>query len=382
MNKIYLRRAVAYVVGSRLILGAIAWIAVTYSPSPISYTVEKWHELQTPHDSWLWPFVAPWQQWDGLWLQHVSTVGYPVHGQEATFFPVFPLLEHVTGWLLGGNYGAGGLLVSTLACIGALYVLQLLVATDFDESLCAPAALLVLLLPEAFFLLAPFTEATFLFAALVSFCAARRRNWALCAVAGLLAGLSRPVGILLAVALAVECIQDARIRRGSGSGLLRPGYLAAITPAAGFVLFWIYMAAVLKISGGPFSLQGYWHTHFELPWTAIWDSVQNVLTHHDIEEFVNLGSAVAIIVAIPFMWKRLPASYTAYTAAMLTTICFRESGTTPLMCGARYSLVIFPIAVLGAKALKQQTARHLVYAGSAGLQLTMFILFARGDFVG
>jgi len=81
MNKIYLRRAVAYVVGSRLILGAIAWIAVTYSPSPISYTVEKWHELQTPHDSWLWPFVAPWQQWDGLWLQHVSTVGYPVHGQ-------------------------------------------------------------------------------------------------------------------------------------------------------------------------------------------------------------------------------------------------------------------------------------------------------------
>jgi hypothetical protein len=382
MNKAYLRRAIAYVVGARVILGAIAWIAVTYSPSPISYAVEKWHALQTPHDSWLWPFVAPWQQWDGLWLQHVSTVGYPVHGQEATFFPVFPLLEHVTGWILGGNDGVGGLLVSTLASIGALYVLQLLVARDFDESFCAPAALLLLLMPEAFFLLAPFSEATFLFAALVSFYAARRRSWALCVVAGLLAGLSRPVGVLLAVALAVECFQDARLRRQSGNGVLRPGYIAAVTPVAGFALFWIYMAAVLKIPGGPFSLQAYWHTHFEWPWVAIWDSVQNVLTKHDIEEFVNLLSASALIVAIPFMWKRLPASYTAYTLAMLATVCFRESGTTPLMCGARYSLVVFPIAVLGAKVLKRQTTRHIVYAALAGLQMTMFILFARGDFVG
>jgi hypothetical protein len=382
MNKAYLRRAVVYVVAARVVFGALAWISVTFSPTHFSYTREMWNALQTTHSSWLWPFVAPWQQWDGLWLQHVAMSGYSSGGPEASFFPLFPLLEHAAGWILGGNFGLGGLVVSTVACVGALYVLQLLVGMDFDSTIATRATLLLMLLPEAFFLLAPFTEATFLFASLVCFYAARRRMWAVAAGAGLLAGLARPVAVFLAVAMAVECFQDARVRRATGSRVFRAGYLATVTPVIGVALFWIYMAVALRIPGGPFSLQGYWHTHLEWPWVALWDSIQNVLTRHDIEELMNLLSAAAVIVSIPFMWKRLPASYTAYTIAMLTTVCFRESGTTPLMSGARYSLVIFPIVVLGSKVLARQNLRQFVYLGLASLQVVMFVFFVRADFIG
>jgi hypothetical protein len=256
------------------------------------------------------------------------------------------------------------------------------VARDFGDAIAGRAAFLLLLAPEAFFLLAPFSEATSLLAGLICFYAARRRKWGVVAVAGILAGLTRPVGIFLIVPVLVEVFLDIRRSRESGTRSLRIGHASVVAPVAGLLLFWVYVAVVLKIPGGPFGPQTYWHTHFEWPWTALWDSWNTVVTGHHFEELVNLLSALALIVFIPFMWKRLPAAYTAYTIAMLISVCFRESGTTPLMSGARYSIVIFPMAILGAKALKSLRVRELVYFALTGLQVAMFVLFVRSDFIG
>ena len=150
--------------------------------------------------------------WDGAFYRDLAEDGYAVQSPSALrFFPLVPLLGRLFGVVLPGGAGIGVVVVSNLAALGAGVLLyRLAVEETGDQGLGVRAAWLLMLLPPAMVLVLGYAESTLLLLSIACFLALRRRRFEWAAVAGLLAGLSRPVGVLLFVPAAIEALRSIR----------------------------------------------------------------------------------------------------------------------------------------------------------------------------
>ena len=167
-------------------------------------------------------------RWDAGWYAGIAESGYNYWGNaraqtNVAFFPAYPLAVRATAALLGARWGSpddpsdafeafterrqvrlmqSGYLLSVVAFVGALVYLFRLARdlTDSDEAAVAAVALLATY-PFGFFYGAVYTESLFLLCATAGFYHFRRREWGWAALAGVVAGLSRPNGCLLSVPL-------------------------------------------------------------------------------------------------------------------------------------------------------------------------------------
>ena len=354
-----LRQAVATVAGLRVALGLVAWASIGIYP--ITVVGGDHLELLTPKGSRLWPWVGPWQRWDALWYEHIARSGYSRGDPDAAFFPLFPGAVHVISPLVGGNPAVGGLVLATVALVAALVVLHHLVATDLDRGTAERSVLYLALAPVAFFLLAAFTESLFLLLAAGALLAARRGRIGLAAVIAALGALCRSTGALLVAPLLVEIVVDARRRRARDLRPLRPAHLLVLLPLVTIAAWDLYLRTRLGVHGGVLALQkDVWGNHAVPPWTALHDSVRTVLDGGHPEEALNLASSLALVIAVPLMWGRLPGSYLAYAAVSILPIVCRESLVTPQESSARYLLSVFPVFVLLALAGRRAWVDRLV----------------------
>lgn len=145
-----------------------------------------------------------WLRWDGVHLMRLAQFGYAGAGVgSSTFYPLFPLLSRWLSALTGGYVLVSGLLLSTAACIAALALLHQLTARTLDSPDSARWSVVALaVFPTSFFLVAPYTESTFIALTLGAFLAAYQRRWLWAALLAGLAGLTRGPGALTAVPLA------------------------------------------------------------------------------------------------------------------------------------------------------------------------------------
>ena len=120
------------------------------------------------------------------------------------------------------------------------------------------ALLFLLLYPTAFFFAAMYSESLFLLLALLAFRFARNGRAAAAALFGFLAGTSRLPALAMALPLAIETFQAARLR-GSRRGAVLRAVLAGLAPVAG-VLLWVFGAGWLAGEPGLyFRIQEAWH---------------------------------------------------------------------------------------------------------------------------
>ena len=340
-----LRQAATTVAGLRVALGLVAWASIILYP--ITVVGGDHLELLTPKASRLWPWVGPWQRWDALWYEHIARSGYRQGDPDAAFFPLFPGAVHVISPLFGGNPALGGLVLATVALVAALVVLHHLVAADLDRGTAERTVLYLALSPVAFFFLAGFTESLFLLLAAGALLAARRGRIGLAAVVAALATLCRSTGALLVAPLLVEVVADARRRRARDLRPLRPAHVLVLLPLIAIAGWDLYIRTRLGVHGGVLALQkDVWGNHAVAPWTALHDSFRTVVDGGHPEEALNLVSSLALVVAVPLMWGRLPGSYVAYAAVSILPIVCRESLVTPQESSARYLLSVFPVFVL------------------------------------
>lgn len=376
-----LPQALAIVGGLRVALGLVAWGSVVLYP--ITGVGGDHLELLIPRASRLWPWAGPWQRWDALWYEHIARSGYGHGDNDANFYPLFPGAVHLLTPLTGGNAAVTGLLLSTAALIAGLVVLHHLVATDLDRGAADRTILYLAVAPVAFFLLAAFTESLFLLLAAGSLLAARRGRPVVAGLVAVLAALCRSTGALLVAPLLVETIADARRRRAQGLRPLRAAHLAVLLPllaAAGWDL-WIRVG--IGVPGGVLGLQhNVWGNNPTAPWTALHDSLRTVLDGGHPEEILNLASSLALVISVPLMWGRLPASYLAYAAVSVLPIVCRESLVTPQAGSARYLLAVFPVFVLLARAGRSRWVDRLVLATFPVLLGALVAHFAHFGFLG
>jgi len=373
-----LRQAVLLVVGLRVALGVVAWLAARGHGLP----PDADRSLVVSPGSPLWPLVAPWQRFDALIYQHIAVDGYR-HGAAAVgFFPLYPLLMHAGGVVLGGAYALAGLLLNTGLLVAALAVVHRLVAADVDEVTARRTVLYTALAPTAFFFFAPYSESLFLLLAAGTFLAARRGRFVTAGAVGALVTLSRPQGILLLAPLAVEVARDLAARHRAGEQPLRRAHLALLLPPLALVGFYLYATRVVGAS--PLAAEGYWGGHYVWPWRPLLDSLDIALRQGYSGEILNPIALLLLAAAAVAMWRRLPLSYLAYTVTAMLPMLFRENGGGhPMQSADRFALVVFPAFAVLAMVGRRHPRLHL------GLLLLFPLLMAKlltyyvqGSFVG
>ena len=376
-----LLQALAMVAGLRIALGLVAWGSIVLYP--ITGVGGDHLELLVPMGSRLWPWVGPWQRWDALWYEHIARSGYSQGAADAAFYPLFPGLVHLVAPLTGGQAALAALLVSTAALAAALVVLHRLVRADLDPSTANRTILYLAVAPAAFFLLAGFTESLFLLLAAAALLAARRGRPAGAGGLAALAALCRSTGLLLVAPLLVEVVAEARRRRREGQRPLRPAHLAVLLPVAAAAGWDLWIRLRIGVPGGALSLQrDVWGNHAVAPWTALHDSLLTVVGGGHPEEGLNLASSLALVLSVPLMLGRLPASYVAYTAVSVLPVVCREALVTPQESSGRYLLAVFPVFVLLAQAGRRPWVDRLVLATFPVLLGALVAHFAHFGFLG
>jgi hypothetical protein len=152
-----------------------------------------------------------WSHFDGRWYLYIAKAGYhwiPNEQNGVAFAPLYPMMMRYSGLLAGGSdqaYLIGGLIISNLSLLIAIaYMIALLKLDGHDDIVATRAAWYVLIFPTTLFLSAVYPMSLFMALAAASLYHARKGQWKFVGVLAALAALSRPDGVLLTAALAVE----------------------------------------------------------------------------------------------------------------------------------------------------------------------------------
>jgi hypothetical protein len=283
------------------------------------------------------------------------------------FFPLFPLLMRATSRLAGGLV-ASGLVVSACAALVASLALFELVRLDDSPTNARRAVAWLNLFPTSFFLVAPYTEATFLCFALLALLAARKDRYLAAGLAGALCGATRLTGVALLPALGVEALLTTR-DRGDGRYLRRLGPLVLIAPL-GFLSYlainwWMYGKATQFLE---FQLVIWQHLPVA-PWSELWAGIRTMRTAPLSVERVMLhdvkaASILIVFATIAFAALRLRFSYLVYALAA----GWLATGVTWDISAPRYALAVWPM-FWGLACLTRQRAVGVVLGGASAFLL-------------
>ncbi len=384
------RDAIGLFLSLRLVFGLFAiylwWQGTLAGPCHFELARNGWTTVPPLADQGAaFPLVGVWQRWDACWYTKIATYGYEPGQNSVSFFPLFPVLTGLTGRILLGAMALGGLVVAGAAYVLAMTGLRRLVALDFDDDVALTTVVAISIFPTAFFFFAPFTESLFLAAAVWAILAARQRLWAIAAIAGLLAALTRTQGVFLVLPLAWEAAMAWRETgwrigdrwRPPAGPVLWP-VLAALAPMVGFVAFLVFSAAV--VGQIPLDTAEAWGgTNFHPPWEVIDASLRWAIQHHDPLQAFNLAVLFVFALVTLLGLRQVPFAYSLFAIPQIVLIGTRIQ-PIPLTSTGRYLLVVFPVFVL----LALVPGRWLRFAWAVASVMFLALLlaaFMRGDFV-
>lgn len=282
--------------------------------------------------------------WDVVWYRRLGEEGYLAYGPlESRFFPLLPasvgvgqFLRLPTGpWMLAVCW------VAALAFAAALH--RLMLVESGDERAARRAAWLVQLVPGANALVLGYTEALAGFLAVAYFLALRTRSTIGIPV-GILSGLARPTGPLLALAGAVELLRPGS--RGRLGWSARAAVVAAPVLGTAVYLAWAWRAfgdplTPYRVQAGSDLRRGVVSLSVEFlfrtsPGGYRWQLV--------------LALLIAAVGMLYVCARRLPAAYTVWAAVgMAAAVTAYGLHSLP-----RYLAAIFPLAMAAAIVLHRR----------------------------
>ncbi len=299
--------------------------------------------------------------WDGDFYEQLARSGYAQVPFEAVrFFPLFPALGWVLGGLLGGHHGPALILVANaVALLAAVGLRGLVLDTTGDVRLADRSAWYVNLFPTATVFVLAYGESLFLLASVVYIGAVQRRRWAVAVLAGLAAGLTRPVAVVLALPALVVLWPDIRASVRSWP----PVAAVVAAPAAGTLAFLAWVEVRLGSWRDPIDLQRQLRAGFRWAPARLWDGIVEVVSEaqHDAP---NIAFAVLWLFLLVVVARRQPTAWFAYAAASAVVALSAQN----LDSTGRYALVVFPLVVAVA-GLAETERWHATLTGlcSAGL---------------
>lgn len=309
-------------------------------------------------------FIDIWAKWDSVWYLQIAQYGYSANDSSTAFFPLYPFLIAVVKPLFLGNGVLAGMFISLACCLGAFYLFYLLVEMDFSREVARRAVFYLAIFPTAFFFQTVYSESLFLLLTIGCLYAARRNEYVLAGIAGMLATLTRSPGLLLLVPLGIMYLRDRgwawRRINGDAVGLA----LVPVGLGVWMLYLWLRFGDPLLFT----SAQGNWLREFTWPLGGLWQG--SVEAWHGLGDVLATGdrSYWPVVDRDPRLWatynimnfvftvgfiglgiaaiKRLPVHYVAYIfAVLLLPLCY-PSTYVPLFSLPRFILTAFPVFIL------------------------------------
>ncbi len=327
-------------------------------------------------------FVAAWWRFDATAYTRISANGYTTSASaDFAFFPLQPLLTRLATPLALGDSALAGLLVSNAACLVALLGLATLATMLFDEAVARRATLYLILFPTALFLFAGYADALFLAVAIWCVVALHRHAWWQAGVLGLLAALTRQMGLFLLVPFVWEYGRAAQWRLRA----VRLDGLAVLLIPGGLLLF---MAWLWHAVGDPLAFlhaEGHWAHHATAPWQTLVRAVSQLRQQSDaiflFRDTVDLAAVVLVAVLILVGSRWLSPGETLFSAAIwLLAICY-PSATWALQSDGRYMLLAFPAFLTLARLGGKRWFNVTIIVTFALLMVLMTQYFVRGAII-
>jgi hypothetical protein len=342
---------IPYVLSRLIVLGALATTRHVFQTLRLQEPVQL---LQGLH------------AWDGAFYVGIARGGYnAVPKSGLRFFPLFPLAAKAVAYLPGVSASAAVVIVANVCALVAGFLIYELARTErHDDELARRAVWLLYLVPPAYVLVIGYAESTFLLLSVVVFLAVRRQHWAIAAVAGFLAGLTRPIGVLLVVPLAVEAWRERSGRGFAAATAPLLGALAYLGWAEHLTHNFLYPVRVQQAA----SRRG----GFVDPARAIWHATHELLHGDHVSAGIHVVSAIVFLGLLVVLARRWPLSYTLYAAAVL----FVSLSSRNLDSLERYGLSAVPFVLAAADVVNDDTVERVVLVASvAGLVAASVLAF-------
>jgi hypothetical protein len=354
--------------------------------------------------------VEPMRQWDGSWYRLVAIEGYGGNTAKAAFWPLYPWLMDWGSAITGLSPESVGYLISNVTFFGALVLLYLLVSIDLDVPIARRTLWALALFPTAFFFTAVYTESLFLLLTVACLLAARKGNWWLAGIVGLLAALTRSAGIMLVAPMGVLFLQQY----GFHPRRWFPSILPAALPALGPVIFGWHLTTVGLKFDDWIEVQWQWYRFPAMPWETFrcatvgcvahvpnvdapqvhngvdWSWVDMLLdsptwgtiTSYEFRDAFARGDWLELVVTIAAFAlvligiRRVPLYYFALVLPPLIVPLFSPSSVHPLMSMPRFVLPMFPLFVVIALLIRNRTVGFTLATISAALMALFAMQFA------
>lgn len=331
---------------SRAAVFAVAWISLVVAP--ITDT-KLWRAFPTC------PALDGWARWDSGWYAGIALRGYnytPGTWSNVNFFPLYPWLTHLLSFPLQlllpqpQAFYLTGMLLSLGTFWLALVGLWQLIQPQWGEEIAQKTLWLLAFFPFSLFFSAVYTESVFLALTVWTLVFARQQRWFLACLLASLAAVTRSVGGLIGLTLAVEYLHQRRLRPDRQ-------------------ILWFLVVPLPLIA-----LMFWWNARFGEPlpflktYTTVWDKrpglsrlidVLNSVRNPHEDPVLRLQNAVyfaVIFAAIGLCLARMRqlgpalAGYAIVSALIVAATGFNGAG--------RYAAVLFPAFLALAMLLKNQ----------------------------
>ncbi|MDR0930030.1 MAG: hypothetical protein LBM74_10030 [Oscillospiraceae bacterium] len=324
-------------------------------------------------------FVEHWRGADVEHFVRIAEHGYEPgteYANRIVFFPVLPLLMRLVGWVLPLGVEFAGIVVGNLALLGAcLLLFRLCLAYDMEPMEGFLAVCFLLAFPFGVFLQMCYTEQPFLLFAIGCVLAARRGRWLLSGALGMLAALTRNMGVLLIVPVVYEYL----CQHNAGEKVWHALPLLLIPAGLG-----VYLCLNAALYGDALAFLGYqkaapWYNSFALFSDTIAQQYSMAIEHPGLAPIIYVPQLLLFfaVIGVLGMGARMGINPgLVLLGGLLVLVSYSASW---LISGGRYMLSVFPMSIALARlARRHPLAGGGVLAASGVLMLTMAYLLLSG----
>lgn len=374
--------------------------------------MERWPTAGEP------TFLSHFGTWDVAHYLHLSRYGYQDNSPSCAFYPLWPLLIHLSA-TIGMNEVIGGMLLSNILSILGWGLFYRLISRRCGADIGVLSLSLLIVYPGSIFFQFAYSESLFFYLLMQICCGIEARRWWTAGVAAFFLPLSRPTGILSLIPLVWLVISRAQSHglvesHSSGHGLghtaepiirdecqkrlnwsitsvremcLQRWCIPALIPGAVFGGWICYLTGMWWTTGNPFEgfeAQRFWRENSIRNILDIPGFLQTLFKPTAFHDFAGslLDRIMFIVVlhSLPRIW-RAEKSWFLWTFSL----CVIPALSGRLVSFTRYSSVAFPIFIVWANRLVSEKTcwlRLLVLCSFVLLHLALLWRFVNFRWAG
>ncbi|HEX5267320.1 MAG TPA: hypothetical protein VFW24_11150 [Acidimicrobiales bacterium] len=341
--------------------------------------------------------------WDAGYYRDLALQGYAGLPRPAVrFFPLVPLVTRALHKVTGLSAGASLIgLVNVAALLAGVLLYRLVMTETARRDLARRAVWILALAPSAFVLVMGYAEAVLLVLGIGAFLALRTHRWWWAAAAGYLAGLTRPIGLVLVLPALAEVALSLRSHPsddplpGQAGSSLRPAPLAhrpgtgapdlrhaplthqlgaaaaVLAPLAGCFTFLGWVGARFGDFWLPLRVQesGNLRGRFSDPLVTVVHDAKD-LFHGHVGTGLHVPWLAVFVVLLVVALRRWPLPYGLYALGVLA-LAVSSANFDSL---ERYALSAFPFVLAGAGLVSGEETERTVFSILGALLLAYSVL--------